>query len=26
MNNQLVIIGRNLHREKILADLNDCLI
>lgn len=26
LNNQLVIIGRNLHREKILADLNDCLI
>ena len=26
LNNQLVIIGRNLHREKILADLNDCLV
>ena len=26
VNNQLVIIGRNLHREEILAQLTDCLI
>ena len=26
INNQLVIIGRNLHREEILAQLTDCLI
>ena len=25
INNQLVIIGRNLHREEILAQLTDCL-
>ncbi len=26
INNQLVIIGRNLHREEILSQLTDCLI
>ena len=26
LNNQLVIIGRNLHREELLAQLNDCLV
>jgi G3E family GTPase len=26
LNNQLVIIGRNLHREELLADLTDCLV
>ncbi len=26
VNNQLVIIGRNLHREEILAQLTDCLV
>jgi len=26
LNNQLVIIGRNLHREKLLAELTDCLV
>ncbi len=26
LNNQLVIIGRNLHREELLAKLTDCLV
>ncbi|ELS32182.1 MULTISPECIES: CobW family GTP-binding protein [Pseudanabaena] len=26
INNQLVIIGRNLHREELLADLGNCLV
>ncbi|MEA5489368.1 MULTISPECIES: CobW family GTP-binding protein [Pseudanabaena] len=26
LNNQLVIIGRNLHREELLAQLTDCLV
>ncbi|MBD2178738.1 GTP-binding protein [Pseudanabaena sp. FACHB-1998] len=26
INNQLVIIGRNLHREELLADLGSCLV
>ena len=26
VNNQLVIIGRNLHREELLAELTDCLV
>ena len=26
VNTQLVIIGRNLHREELLAQLNDCLV
>ena len=26
LNNQLVIIGRNLHREELFAELTDCLV